>query len=84
MKNGKLVLLTGAVAAFSGAMLIAQTGGGMKAHAEIKGEGITGRAELVERRQGTGTVVEITVTAHDKRLERKVDPDVGANVLQLD
>ena len=62
MRNGKLVLLTGAVAAFSGAMLIAQ-GGGMKAHAEIKGEGITGRAELVERRQGTGTVVEITVTA---------------------
>ena len=63
MKNGKLFLLTGAVAAFSGAMLIAQTGGGMKAQAEIKGEGITGRAELVERRQGTGTVGEITVTA---------------------
>jgi Cu-Zn family superoxide dismutase len=62
MKNGKLFLLTGAVATFSGAMLIAQ-GGGMKAQAEIKGEGITGRAELVERRQGTGTVVEITVTA---------------------
>ena len=36
MRNGKLVLLTGAVAAFSGAMLIAQ-GGGMKAQAEIKG-----------------------------------------------
>jgi Cu-Zn family superoxide dismutase len=62
MRNGKLFLLTGAVAAFSGAMLIAQ-GGGMKAQAEIKGEGITGRAELVERRQGTGAVIEITVTA---------------------
>ena len=58
MRHGKLVLLTGVMAAFSGAMMIAQTGGGMKALAEIKGDGITGRAELVERRQGTGTVVE--------------------------
>jgi Cu-Zn family superoxide dismutase len=35
----------------------------MKAHADIKGDGITGRVELVERRQGTGIVVDITVTA---------------------
>ncbi len=35
----------------------------VRAHADIKGEGITGRAELVERRQGNGTVVEMTVTA---------------------
>jgi Cu-Zn family superoxide dismutase len=35
----------------------------VRAHADIKGEGITGRAELVERKQATGTVVEITVTA---------------------
>jgi Cu-Zn family superoxide dismutase len=35
----------------------------VRAHADIKGEGITGRAELVERKQGTGTVVEMTVTA---------------------
>ena len=62
MKHGTLVLLIGVMAASSGAMMIAQTGGGMKAQAEIKGEGITGRAELVERRQGTGSVVEITVT----------------------
>ncbi len=37
--------------------------GAVRAHADIKGEGITGRAELVERKQGTGTVVELTVTA---------------------
>ena len=35
----------------------------VRAHADIKGEGITGRAELVERTEGTGTVVELTVTA---------------------
>jgi Cu-Zn family superoxide dismutase len=34
-----------------------------QAHADIKGDGITGRATLVERQQGTGKVVEITVTA---------------------
>ena len=33
------------------------------ATAEIKGSGITGRAELVERKQGTGIVVDVTVTA---------------------
>ena len=33
------------------------------ATAAIKGSGITGRAELVERKQGTGTVVDVTVTA---------------------
>ena len=33
-----------------------------KAVAEIKGTGITGRAELVERKQGTGSVVDVTVT----------------------
>ena len=32
---------------------------------------------------GTGSV-EITVIAHDKRLERRVDPEIGADVLQLD
>jgi len=34
-----------------------------QAHADIKGEGITGRATLVERPTGTGKLVEITVTA---------------------
>lgn len=33
------------------------------AHAVIKGEGITGTADFVERAQGTGRIVEITVTA---------------------
>ncbi len=33
-----------------------------RATAEIKGSGITGKAELVERKQGTGTVVDVTVT----------------------
>ncbi len=33
-----------------------------QAHADIKGEGITGRATFVERQQGTGKIVEITLT----------------------
>ncbi len=36
---------------------------GREGDAEIKGKGITGRAELVERKQGTGVVVDITVSA---------------------
>jgi Cu-Zn family superoxide dismutase len=35
----------------------------VRAHADIKGEGITGRATFVERQQGTGKIVEITLTA---------------------
>jgi Cu-Zn family superoxide dismutase len=34
----------------------------VQAHADIKGEGITGRATFVERQQGTGKVVEVTLT----------------------
>jgi Cu-Zn family superoxide dismutase len=34
----------------------------MRAHADIKGDGISGRAELVERHVGTGVVVDVTVT----------------------
>ena len=34
----------------------------MKAHAEIKGEGITGTADFVEHSTGTGKMVDITVT----------------------
>ena len=37
--------------------------GTVRATAAIKGEGITGTLELVERKQGTGTVVDITLTA---------------------
>lgn len=62
MRHGR-VMVTGALVALSAAVALAQAQtGGMKAHAEIKGEGITGRAELVERKQGTGTVVDLTVT----------------------
>jgi len=63
MRYGR-VMLGAAAAALAGTVVIAQAPEeGMKAHAEIKGDGITGRAELVERKQGTGSVVEITVTA---------------------
>ena len=63
MRYGR-VMLGAVTTALAGAVVIAQApAGGMKAQAEIKGDGITGRAELVERKQGTGSVVEITVTA---------------------
>ena len=63
MKHARKALPAAAIA-FAAAVALAQgPAGTMKAHADIKGEGITGRAELVERKQGTGTVVEITITA---------------------
>ena len=34
----------------------------MRAHADIKGEGITGTADFVETQQGTGKIVNITIT----------------------
>src|SRR5688572_30140356 len=34
----------------------------VRAHADIKGEGITGTATFVESQQGTGKIVNITVT----------------------
>ena len=40
----------------------ATSGGGTRATADIKGSGITGRAELVERKQGAGSVVDVTIT----------------------
>ena len=53
------------MAALSGAAVMAQSSAKpaaqASAHAEIKGEKISGTATLVERRQGTGTVVEITL-----------------------
>lgn len=64
MRHGR-VMLTAAFAAMAGAAVLAQgqkPAGGMKAQADIKGDGITGRAELVERMQGTGRVVDVTVT----------------------
>ena len=48
--------------ALTGAVAIAQgQSSATRAHADIKGEGITGKVELVERKQGTGVVVDITV-----------------------
>jgi Cu-Zn family superoxide dismutase len=55
------VLTLAAALAVGGSVALAQ--GGMSARADIKGEKITGTAELVERAQGTGTIVEITVRA---------------------
>jgi len=61
MTNGRVVL-TGMAALMASAVALAQ-GTTTQAHADIKGDGITGKVELVERKQGTGTVVDITVTA---------------------
>jgi Cu-Zn family superoxide dismutase len=41
----------------------AAAGAPVRAHAVIKGEGISGTADLVERTMGTGKIVDITVTA---------------------
>jgi superoxide dismutase, Cu-Zn family len=60
--KGTVLMLAASVAA-AGSMAIAQGQGGMSARAEIKGDKITGTAELTERAQGTGAVVEITVKA---------------------
>jgi len=62
MTKGR-VMLTGAALALVGAVAMAQTpAAGASARADIKGDGITGKAELVERKMGTGTVVDVTVT----------------------
>jgi len=63
MTHGR-VMLSAAMAVLTAAVAFAQAPGGgtMKAQADIKGDGITGRAELVERKQGTGIVVDVTVT----------------------
>jgi superoxide dismutase, Cu-Zn family len=74
MKDIRLMLSGLAIAiGLSGALALAQQpqsppppppakSGAMRAVADIKGEGIKGRAELVERKMGTGTVVDVTVT----------------------
>lgn len=61
-----------AVAAISGAVVFAQApaqpappakaGAPARAHADIKGEGISGTADFAERSTGTGKIVDITVT----------------------
>lgn len=59
----KTSLIAAAVFAASGAVVLAQQRPTMTATAQITGTGITGTAEFAERQQGTGTIVEITVTA---------------------
>jgi Cu-Zn family superoxide dismutase len=85
MRNGR-TLLGGAMIALAGAVAAAQ-GPGPTATAEIKGTGIAGRATLTERRIGTATVVDITVSAsglkpglHGVHLHAvgKCDPDFAA------
>lgn len=73
--KGSSLLFTGATVAIAGALTFAQTPAkpvgdqthaatahGGQAHAVLKGEGITGTADFVEKTQGTGTMVEITLT----------------------
>jgi superoxide dismutase, Cu-Zn family len=70
MKQHPAIILAAAVA-FAGATVAAQqaaptraSGAGIvRAHADIKGEGITGTAEFVESQQGSGKLVTITVSA---------------------
>ena len=58
------VLSAAAAVALAGSVALAQgQGAGTSAHAEIKGTGITGKIELVERKAGTGVVVDITLSA---------------------
>jgi Cu-Zn family superoxide dismutase len=64
MKHSAIILA--AVLASGGAAMAQQksaSGAGIvRAHADIKGEGITGTADFVESQQGTGKIVTITVT----------------------
>jgi Cu-Zn family superoxide dismutase len=57
------IALTGAVAAAQQEAPKAASGAGIAgAHADIKGDGITGTADFVESQQGAGKIVSITVT----------------------
>lgn len=66
MNVSRLLVTAGAVA-LAGATALAQTKpasgqASVAAHAQIKGQGISGTAEFVERRQNIGGTVEITLT----------------------
>jgi superoxide dismutase, Cu-Zn family len=73
MKTHPVIILASAVvlagatvaarqAAPKAAAPAASGAGIVRAHADIKGEGITGTADFVESQQGTGKIVTITVT----------------------
>ena len=81
------VLLAATAIALSGAAALSAQSTGMTAHADIKGDGITGTLTLVERKQGNATVVEFTLEAkglkpgkHGVHLHAvgKCDPDFTA------
>lgn len=85
MTNGR-VILTGAAVALASVVAMAQ-GQGATATADIKGDGIAGRAVLTERKAGTGIVVDLTVSVsglkpglHGVHLHAigKCDPDFTA------
>lgn len=53
------------------------------AHATVAGTDFQAfGGHILAAEVGTGTM-EITVVVHDARIERTVDPEIGANVLQL-
>lgn len=63
------VIILAAAAALTGVTAAAQTapksaagGGSVRAHAAIKGEGVTGTLDLVETEQGTGKIVNLTLS----------------------
>ena len=68
MRNHPLIILAaaialaGATAAAQNAPASASGAGIVRAHADIKGEGIAGTAEFAESQQGSGKIVDITVT----------------------
>jgi Cu-Zn family superoxide dismutase len=81
------VLLTAGAMALSGAAVLSAQSAGMKARADLKGEGISGTLTLTERAQGTGKVVDITLDAKGLKPGRhgvhlhavgKCDPDFAA------
>ena len=61
MRYRSAVLTALAIACASG-LASARQADGMKATATIKGDGISGTLTLVERKMGTGTVVDLTLT----------------------
>jgi Cu-Zn family superoxide dismutase len=69
MKKHPVIILAAAVALATATAVAQEAGpkkaagaGIVRAHADIKGEGITGTADFVETQQGTGKVVNLTVT----------------------
>ena len=74
MKKQHPVIILATVAAMAGATTIraqkaapkapaaAASSGAVRAHADIKGDGITGTADFVETGQGNGKIVNVTVT----------------------